>query len=80
MFRQMYFRVEKKTCAKIQINNSNTEGLVHVYTDRQTNMAKSVTLWSPTFPSDAYKLRGKRNIPCSGLKANFECILYFQES
>ena len=35
---------ERKICAKFQIDISKTEGLVRVYTDGQTNMAKSTQL------------------------------------
>lgn len=35
---------KKRTLAKFQIDNSKTEGLARVYTDKQTDMAKSLII------------------------------------
>ena len=79
---------EKRTCAKFQIDISKTEGLVRIYADEQTDMAKSnqlVTLityihiyfvGSP-FPFGCYKLRGKLNIPCAGYKNSQKLLKIF---
>ena len=76
-------RPEKKTYAKFQIDISKTEGLVRIYTDRQTDrrtwlngLSSSccqfiyiyIFLVFSTFPSLCYKLRGKLNISCSDYK------------
>ena len=60
---------------KFQINIPKTEGLVHICTDRRTiDLAHHAyhlyidLIWSQTFRSWCYKLRGKLNIPSSGHK------------
>ena len=66
---------EERIGAKFQIDSLKTEGLVRVYTDRRTDIAKSTQLImlsfiqylssfieSSTFPSGCYKLRCKLSI------------------
>ena len=69
---------EKKTCAKLLLDISKSEWLIHVYTNRQMDMAQTTQLImliiqihiyftrSPKFLSGCYKLRDKLNIPCWG--------------
>ena len=60
---------EKWMCAKLQIDISQTERLVRIYTDRQTSHCSNIFyIGSSTFPSGFYKLRGKLNTHCLGYK------------